>query len=62
MYEKVSPQEYVRRMQEQDDKKYCEVIDWIDTHWVPTERFTLGNGMVVQLKEFRGDLDGISKN
>lgn len=62
MYKKVSPQEYVRKMQEQDDKKYCEVMDWIDAHWVSTECFTLGNGIIVQLKEFRGDLDGISKN
>lgn len=62
MYENLSIQDYVKRMQEWDDKKNCEVIDWIDTHWVPTERFTLSNGMIIQYKEFRGDLDGISKN
>lgn len=62
MYENLSIQEYIKRMQEWDNRKVIQAEDWIEEHWVPGETFTLKSVAVIQYREFRGDLDGISKN
>lgn len=62
MYENLDIHEYVKRMQEQDNKKTASAEDWIEEHWTPGETFTLKSGTIIQYKDFRGDLNGISKN
>lgn len=62
MYENLSIDEYIKRMQEWDDRKNSQAIDWIEENWEPGETFALKSGVIIQYKDFRGDLDGISKN
>ncbi len=62
MYENLSIQDYLKKMEEWDNKRNIATQDWIDENWVKGETITCGNGMVIQYKDFRGDLNGISKN
>lgn len=62
MYENLDIQEYIKRMENWDNRKTAAVQDWIDDNWVKGETITCGNGMTIQYRDFRGDLNGISKN
>ncbi len=62
MYENLSIQKYLERMQEWDERKQSQVTDWIEENWIPGETFALKSGAIIQYRDFRGDLDGISKN
>lgn len=62
MYENLSIQKYLEKMNEWDNKRTAQAEDWIDEHWTPGETITLKSGAIIQYKDFRGDLNGISKN
>ena len=62
MYENLNIHDYIKRMQERDERRTSQVIDWVEENWTPGETFTLKSGGIIQYKDFRGDLDGISKN
>lgn len=62
MYENLSIQDYIERMNKWDNKRAASAEDWIEEHWTPGETFTLESGTIIQYKNFRGDLNGISKN
>ena len=62
MYENLSIQKYLEKMNEWDNKRTIQAEDWIEEYWVPEKTFTYPNGAIIQYREFRGEENGISKN
>lgn len=71
MYENLSIQEYLKRMQEWDDKRNNAAKEWIEENWKPIgDPYVWENGLTGQfyqlkeetLKKMRGDENGNSQD
>lgn len=55
MYENISIEEYLKKMEEWDNKRNSAAEDWVEKNWIPGDTFTYPNGVIIQYKDFRGE-------